>query len=333
MQAGVSLRLCVSSGLWIVVCTPSADRSRSSGMSFADESQLPVLSFMIDAERAGLTRDQVRQRLRSGEWSRLARGAYLPDGGECLDDQDEHARRRTEHGLRAIAAALRNRETVVTDASAALLHGLPIQRVPSNVQLAVPPGAWSGTRSGIDFRIRNFDDDEVHYERVAVASVQRCWIDITRHGTLTDSLVTGDAGMRSGLISVESVMSGLDRWRGQRGCRRLARALQFVDGLRESPLESSSFAYFIEQGVPLPRMQVEIRTQAGVFIARVDFLWDDERLVGEADGIVKCREREELYAEKRREDLIRAQGFQVVRWGWADLRSPALARRLRALLV
>ncbi len=318
--------------LWIAVCTPLPDHSRSCGMSPSHLPQLPALSFMVDAERAGLTRDQVRQRLRSGDWHRITRGAYLPDGGECLDDRSEHARRATEHRLRAIAGASRNRGTVVTDASAALLHGLPVQRIPSNVQLAVPPGAWSGTRSGIDFRIRDLGDDDVIHERIPVTSVQRCWVDITRFGTLAHSLVTGDAGVRAGLIAVEPLMSDLDRWRGKRGCRRLARALQLVDGVRESPLESSSFAYFIERGVPLPRMQVEIRGMTGAFIARVDFLWDGARLVGEADGMVKYAEREQLYAEKRREDLIRSEGYQVVRWGWSDLGSDALAKRIRGLV-
>ena len=317
----------------MVLCTSECDNSRSIGMSHAPEPSLPLLSMMADAERAGLTRHQVRQRVRSGDWVRLARGAYLPDGGERLQDQDTYVRRRAEHAMLAIAAASRNRGTVVTDASAAVLHGLPVARVPSNVQLGVAPGEWSGTRNGIDFRVRKFSDDEVLRSRVPVASAQRCWIDITRYATLADSLVTGDAGARSGLISVDQASIDMDSWRGQRGCRRLARALLWVDGIRESPLESSSFAYFIEYQVPLPRMQAEIRGVNGVFIARVDFLWDRVKLVGEADGRLKYEDAEALYAEKRREDLIRAQGFQMVRWGWADLRSPQLARRLRSLLT
>ena len=38
-----------------------------------------------------------------------------------------------------------------------------------------------------------------------------------------------------------------------------------------------------------------------------------------------------VYAEKLREDAIRAQGFAVVRWTWADLADfERVARRLRA---
>lgn len=321
-------------GLWIVVCDeiPAGASFRGMPRLHDRDPALPVMSVVRDAIFAGMSVDQVRQRVRAGEWQRLDRGTYLPDGGECLVDHDEHARRRTEHALRAIACALRNRGSVVTDASAAVLHGLPVMRVPANVQLAVPPGSWSGTRSGIDFRIRDFDNDVLH-QRVPVATPQRCWIDITRHGTLAESLVTGDAAIRAGLMSVEPIADNLDRWRGQRGCRLLARALDLVNGSRESPLESSSYAYFVDYDIPLPRMQVEIRSANGVFIARVDFLWDDAGVVGEADGRGKYGEREDLYAEKRREDLIRAQGFQVVRWGWGDLGGPALARRLRRLVT
>lgn len=79
-------------------------------------------------------------------------------------------------------------------------------------------------------------------------------------------------------------------------------------------------------------MQVEIRSYAAAFIARVDFLWMDERLVGEADGMVKYDSREALFAEKRREDAIRGEGYRVIRWGATDLRSPVLAARLRGFL-
>jgi hypothetical protein len=294
---------------------------------------LPVLTFLDDACGAGLSRHQVRHRLRSGDWHPLTRGAYLPAGHDTWGTDDRYARERIEHALRAVAAARRNRGTVVTDASAAILHGLPVLNVPTRVQLAVPADKWSGSRSGIDFRVRRFDADEIVQARVPVASPVRCWLDIARFGTLREALVTGDAGARTGLISPEASAVDPERWRGQWGCRRLLRALQFVDGTRESPLESSSFGYFVENQVPVPRMQMVITSGRGVFIARVDFLWDDRQLVGEADGKLKYADSDQLYAEKRREDLIRAEGFRVVRWGWSDLRTTTLARRLRRLLT
>jgi hypothetical protein len=42
---------------------------------------------------------------------------------------------------------------------------------------------------------------------------------------------------------------------------------------------------------------------------------------------------EDLYAEKRREDAIRALGHPVIRWGSKDLRFEALARHLHRFLT
>jgi very-short-patch-repair endonuclease len=79
-------------------------------------------------------------------------------------------------------------------------------------------------------------------------------------------------------------------------------------------------------------MQVELRSRGRRFIARVDFWWKHARLVGECDGRLKYATPDDVYAEKRREDEIRAEGCGVVRWGALDLRGPQLAQRLlRAL--
>jgi very-short-patch-repair endonuclease len=67
---------------------------------------------------------------------------------------------------------------------------------------------------------------------------------------------------------------------------------------------------------------------SGVFIARVDFWWERVGLVGECDGQMKYETPADLYAEKRREDTIRAHGYRVIRWGPQDLRSTLLAQRL-----
>jgi len=294
---------------------------------------LPSLTFMAQANAAGLTRNQVRQRVRSHSWQYVARGSYVPF---LDDDLDEHARARVNHARRAVAAVIRNPGSVISDASAAVLHGVALHRLPDRVQLGVPTGRWTGTRSGIDFRTRDFTNDEFNASPVPVASALRSWIDITRFGTLADSLVSGDSALRLGLLPIEpevrQVDIDLERWCSQWGARRLMRALPLLDGIRESPLESASFAYFVDNRIPLPSMQEEIRTEAGALVARVDFLWKREGIVGEADGRMKYDDASVLYEEKRREDAIRAQGYRVVRWGAGDLRGRKLATFLCSLL-
>lgn len=294
---------------------------------------LPQLTLLSQARSAGMTVHQVRQRLRTGEWWSAGRGAYAQvNTGVLLSELDGFDRARAEHVFRSVAAALRNPGSVVTDASAALCRGLAVHRIPQHVQLAVPPDHWTGSRSGIDFRAREFEDDEVNVQRVPIASALRSWVDITRFGSLVESLVTGDSGARNGLFDSPIETIDVDRWRGRWGGRRIRLAAPLVDGTRESPLESWSFAYFIECGLPLPSMQVEIRTDSGRFIARVDFFWEQYGLIGEADGKLKYLEPGDLFAEKRREDALRAEGLRVVRWGAADLRGPDLARTLSRLL-
>ncbi len=98
-------------------------------------------------------------------------------------------------------------------------------------------------------------------------------------------------------------------------------------------MESESYAYFVEHRLPLPICQVSIQGRDGRFLGRVDFLWEAVRLVGEADGRLKYADADAVYAEKRREDEIRAEGYGFIRWGKADLRTPALADRLRGLML
>lgn len=290
------------------------------------------MTFLSEAIEAGLTVDQVRQRVRSGAWIRLARGTYLPQGDGALQDLDGFGRTRVEHMLRAVAAASRNRGTVVCDASAAVIHGVRVLTLPPRVQLGVPPGRWSGTRSGVDFRTRDFAADDVMAGRVPLSSPLRCWVDITRFGTLAQSLAAGDSAVRQALINPRAAIEVTERWSGQRGFRRLAVAAPLLDGARESPLESESYAYFVEHRLPLPTCQEVILAGDGRFLGRVDFWWEEARLVGEADGRLKYSDGDAVYAEKRREDDIRAEGFGFIRWGRADLRSPVLADRLRQLL-
>ena len=71
--------------------------------------------------------------------------------------------------------------------------------------------------------------------------------------------------------------------------------------------------------------------------AYTDFAWPAQRTVGEFDGKVKYGRLlrpgqspgDVVYAEKLREDTIRAEDWEVVRWTWADLDFTDTAARIR----
>jgi hypothetical protein len=273
--------------------------------------------------------------VRSGSWSWVARGAYLPQGSLGLESLDEYARLRVEHVHRAVAAADRNPGSTIAYESAALVSQVPVLTVPDLVQLVVAPGHWSGRRSGINFRRLVLEDSDVMRLRVSVTTPARTWMDMCRRGRLADALAAGDAGLRRGIFTRDELVAAAAKAEPLPGWRRVSTALELVDGIRETPLESASFAYFVESGIPLPACQVVIR-RAGRFVARVDFLWDDPdrgvRVIGESDGVLKYADRGEAWREKVREDELRADGYGFVRWGMADLRSARLAHRLREVL-
>lgn len=118
--------------------------------------------------------------------------------------------------------------------------------------------------------------------------------------------------------------------------RRWEFAWDFARSESESPGESRSRALIHNLGFKPPSLQVPIQTDSGVY--RVDFCWEDAKVIGEFDGRVKYFDdrvlngrdpREVLYAEKQREDALRRAGWIIIRWTWQDLNEPA---RFAALL-
>jgi hypothetical protein len=292
---------------------------------------LPILSLAGEALAAGLTRDQVRHRVDSERWERVSRGAYVTDA-RATANLDRHAALRVNHAHRAISAASRNPDCVVAYHSAAFLLGLPVlQPATGDVVLGVPPGHWTGRRSGIHFRRLRLEPAHVLDLRVPVTTAARTWVDLASRGSLADALTPGDAGLRTGEFSRGDLACLAADVGSIPGWRRTELALPLVSGERETPLESASFAYFVERRVPLPSMQVTLTDDEG-FVGRVDFLWEEASVVGESDGKLKYGTPGEAYREKLREDRLRALGFHIIRWGFADLRGPRLADRLHRVL-
>lgn len=232
---------------------------------------------------------------------------------------------------------MRHVDAVIALESATAVHGLPtVSELPPEVHLISSRGR-SGSRDGVTIHrlplettdvvlLPNRPGAEPADRHLRVTSPVRTWVDIARTSTLADGLAVGDRGLRSGLFTLPALIEAADLVQG-RGRRRVHTAAELVHAGRETPLESWSAACFHEWGLPQPQVQVSIEDHSGRFVGRVDFLWDEFGVIGEADGALKYDDRGANYAEKRREDWLRELGFRVIRWGWGDLWRPALLRR------
>lgn len=103
--------------------------------------------------------------------------------------------------------------------------------------------------------------------------------------------------------------------------------LDRVDPRAESPGESLTRLVMWMLGYALTS-QVEIRDATGALVARVDFLLDGAPVIIEFDGYRKYESASSLVLEKKREDRLRALGYEVVRLVWSDLTDPEAVRRL-----
>ena len=126
---------------------------------------------------------------------------------------------------------------------------------------------------------------------------------------------------------------------------RLRRAAAFADPRSESAGESLSRVLIEEiRFAPPTALQHAVQDERGRHVARVDFWWQRERVVGEFDGIGKydlalhggddAARRRSIRREKEREVALQRVTSGVAHWTWADLRDPQrLARILTAFGV
>ncbi len=179
------------------------------------------------------------------------------------------------------------------------------------------PGAAARRRPDLVVHGRALPADQVTViRRLRVTDGTRTALDLARRLPLPAAVVAVDAALAAGIARRETLGDLLELEVGPfSGHAR--RAVALADGRSESPGETLSRLAIASHGLPAPRLQAWVRDSAGP-IGRVDFLWPEQRVVGEFDGRLKYRRPEDLWAEKRREDRLR-EGYEVVRWVWSDV--------------
>ncbi|MGY1727565.1 type IV toxin-antitoxin system AbiEi family antitoxin domain-containing protein [Geodermatophilus sp. SYSU D01062] len=287
----------------------------------------PVLR-RSEALTAGLSDDELAAAVRRGELTRIRRGAYVdPTAGL------PHHRAL----VLATAPALRD-GSVVSHASAAVLHGLPLWRVaPERVHVTRrPPAAGSGS-ARVHLHVARLAEDELTLvDGVLLTGLARTVVDLARSVPFESAVVTADAALGAGGVTRADLAACLQRMGPVPGSRRAARVVAFADGRSESVGETRSRVLLHRLGLPAPDLQVRLLRPDRSVVGRCDFGWREQRTVGEFDGRVKYRASEGrdpgdvVFREKLREDEIRDSGWEVARWTWADLEAPSVVdRRVR----
>ncbi|MDQ3053028.1 MAG: hypothetical protein M3R66_04145, partial [Actinomycetota bacterium] len=140
-------------------------------------------------------------------------------------------------------------------------------------------------------------------------------------------VVAADAALAAGLVTDADLRECLQRFFRHPSIRDARLVVDLADGRSESPGESRARLVLRSLALGAVVPQVEIREDNGRLVARVDFLYEQQRTIVEFDGLVKyggADGHKALVAEKRREDRLRDLGFQVVRVTWAELDRPIL---------
>ena len=324
---------------------------------------LPPVFTRSSALAAGLSRHQVAHRARTGRWVTLGRGVYAPsDLYDVLPDRDRHR-------LALVGTLLaRGGNEAASHLSAAVVFDMRLPLAGAGPVTLTSPDLDDCTRHSDRFvrQVATLPDRDCTDRtvsccgaswRVPVTTPARTVADNLRHLHLPDAVALGDGALRCDTTTYEAVSEVLRRQERWPYADHGRLALPLLDPRRETWLESYSFARLHQLGIPMPEPQVTIRDEQGRFVARVDGLLEEWGVVLECDGREKyfvddlattsastapptVEEAQRLMArkvesEKRREDLLRDVGTEVVRWGTAEVhRSPeAIAHRIERAAV
>lgn len=271
------------------------------------------------ALEAGFNHEEIRRRLGGGEWSRVRRGIYC----EASNLRSEPM---AAHIFRVRAAMMRlNPPVAVSHLSAAAVNGIDLLDPDfSMIHVTRPNIGSSRTDAGIHHHNASLPAHHMKREfGLVITTASRTVVDLARETRFEQGVVAADYALHKGLVTRAGLLEVHTSCIDWPGSRNAGRVIQFASEKSESPGESLARVSFEAVGLPAPpRQQVKVYDRQGL-IGVVDFLWDEQSTIGEFDGRLKYTGQPNanvLYEEKRREDRLRALGFEVVRFGYHGVR-------------
>jgi hypothetical protein len=248
------------------------------------------------------------------------------------DDLSEVERTGRRPGLDALAVttSLGRSSAVLSGVTAAWVWGLPRPSSAPPIVHLTDPHRWRRGRGWLMTRAGLPDDEVTERGAYGVTTAARTVVDLARSWPEVHAVAAVDAALLRRLTSRAELDRVLDRRASVPGIPRSVRAVALADGRAESWLETWGRLTFAALGLPPFRPQVELWVD-GRLVKVVDGWYADAALAIEFDGRVKYRRarygrtpEDELWREKRNEDLLRSVGARFVRIAAEDL---SLTRR------
>ena len=275
----------------------------------------------------GWSPSSIRTAIRAGTLARVRRGAYV------FTNSDEA--QLPASALIEAAEPFIGDGVVLSHLSAAALWGMPLWRLAHDrrVWLTRSGPTRGNIRGPVHMLNCPWSRGEVaERDGVPITTMARTAVDLGRTFGADAGIVAADWVLRQG-VSPDELREVLENHRRRPGVRAARLAVTMASPLAESAAESVSRLRMWQVGLPRPVEQREFFDGTGRLVARGDFTWEDERLVGECDGRMKYdkpwsgRPSDAVAQQRYREDWLREHGWAIVRWMAEDLDRPRVFHR------
>ncbi|WP_231951328.1 type IV toxin-antitoxin system AbiEi family antitoxin domain-containing protein [Nocardia terpenica] len=272
-----------------------------------------------DIVRAGISDAEIRRRCTGGQWRRVRRGSYADEAAYASMNAVARHRVQVAAVLSGLAA-----DAVVSHQSAAVLYGAPV-RMAQLDRVGVTRNRRNGGRIKPGLKVHCAPVETVAVVGgLLLTTPARTIVDVARTAPLESAVVIGDALAREYGVTAADLAAELELARCRTGIGAARRAVSLLDPHSTSVGESRGRLLLHRLGLPVPRSQGEVFTADGRLLRRVPFYFGRTGVLGE------CTDRPDPDC---REEALRANGFHLVRWTWAQLSTGEAASRLRHALI